>query len=118
MKIIKNISRIIRWGITYITSRIMCIFTKLDENKVVFLSDVRNVLGGNLKETVDDYDMIYSGDLGIYGKEILKEYMKENYGIDLKNYNDTATMIYDVKHQDVYSGGSGPNVILKVATRT
>lgn len=69
----------------------------------------------NLNETVDDYDMIYSGDLGIYGKEILKEYMKENYGIDLKNYNDTATMIYDVKHQDVYSGGSGPACLPLVA---
>lgn len=60
------------------------------------------------KTKVEDYDLILSGDLGIYGKEILKEYMKTEYGINLKNYDDTATMIFDVKNQDVYAGGSGP----------
>ena len=34
--------------------------------------------------------------------------MKEEYKIDLINYNDTATMIYDINKQSVYSGGSGP----------
>ena len=32
-----------------------------------------------LNETVNDYDMIYSGDLGKYGKDILKDYMKAEY---------------------------------------
>ena len=36
------------------------------------------------------------------------EYMQREYGIKLKNYNDTATMIYDLKRQPVYAGGSGP----------
>lgn len=54
------------------------------------------------------YDLILSGDLGIYGRDILREYMKTEYGINLKNYNDTATMIYDVSNQPVYAGGSGP----------
>lgn len=54
------------------------------------------------------YDLILSGDLGIYGRDILREYMKTEYGINLKNYNDTATMIYDVENQPVYAGGSGP----------
>lgn len=62
----------------------------------------------NLNEKVDNYDMIYSGDLGIYGKDIIKEYMSKEYGIDLKNYDDTACMIFDINTQDVYSGGSGP----------
>lgn len=62
----------------------------------------------DMKRTVNDYDLILSGDLGIYGKKILKEYMQLEYGIDLKKYDDTACMIYDVEHQPVYSGASGP----------
>lgn len=60
--------------------------------------------------TVDYYDLILTGDLGIYGKEILIEYMKTAYNIDLsKNYNDTGTMLYDLeKQKDVHAGGSGP----------
>lgn len=60
------------------------------------------------KRDVNYYDLILSGDLGIYGKDILTEYMQREYGIKLKNYNDTATMIYDLKRQPVYAGGSGP----------
>lgn len=62
----------------------------------------------DMKRTVDDYDLILSGDLGIYGKKILKEYMRLEYGINLKKYDDTACMIYDIESQPVYSGGSGP----------
>ena len=58
--------------------------------------------------TVDYYDLILTGDLGIYGKKILKEYLKSEYGINLKNYNDTGCMIYDIKKQPVYAGASGP----------
>lgn len=60
------------------------------------------------KRDVKDYDLILSGDLGRYGKDILKEYMKTEYGINLKNYDDTASMIFDIEHQPVYAGGSGP----------
>ena len=58
--------------------------------------------------TIDYYDLILTGDLGIYGKEILKEYMQIEYGINLKNYNDTGVMLYDLKEQPVYAGASGP----------
>jgi len=54
------------------------------------------------------YDLILTGDLGIYGKSILKEYMKKEYKTNLDNCDDSACMIYDVKKQDVYAGGSGP----------
>ena len=60
------------------------------------------------KREVNYYDLILTGDLGVYGKKILKEYMKVEYNIDLKNYDDTATMIYDLDKQPVYAGGSGP----------
>lgn len=60
--------------------------------------------------SVDDYDLILTGDLGVYGKEILKEYMKETYDIDLKNkHEDSACIIYDREKQpQVKAGGSGP----------
>lgn len=61
-----------------------------------------------LKREVDYYDLILTGDLGVYGKKILKEYMKIEYNIDLKKYDDTACMIYDLEKQNVYAGGSGP----------
>ena len=60
------------------------------------------------KREPDYYDLILTGDLGVYGKKILKEYMKVEYNINLKNYDDTATMIYDLDNQPVYAGGSGP----------
>ena len=65
----------------------------------------------HLKETkrdIDYYDLILSGDLGKYGREIVIDYMKQEYNIKLNNYNDTACMIYDINKQPVFSGGSGP----------
>ena len=65
----------------------------------------------HLKDTnrnIDYYDLILTGDLGIYGKKILKEYMQNEYNINLKNYNDTGVMLYDLENQPVYAGASGP----------
>ena len=59
------------------------------------------------KRKIDYYDLILTGDLGEVGKKILKEYMKKEYNITLKNYDDSATMIFDTDKQEVYSGGSG-----------
>ena len=60
--------------------------------------------------TPKDYDLILTGDLGLYGKEIVIDYMKNNYNIDLsENYNDCGIMLYDLDSQkDVRAGGSGP----------
>ena len=68
----------------------------------------------NTKREVGYYDLILSGDLGIYGKKILIEYMRTEYNIDLKNYNDAACMIFD-ENQPVYAGGSGPACLPLVA---
>lgn len=67
----------------------------------------------HLKETKRDinyYDLIITGDLGAYGSEILKDYLKDEYGIELlNNYNDSGMMIFDYKTQkEVLAGGSGP----------
>lgn len=67
------------------------------------------------KREIDYYDLILTGDLGIYGKDILKEYMRTEYNIDLKNYDDAACMIFDIKNQSVYAGGSGPACLPLVA---
>ena len=65
----------------------------------------------NTKTKVSDYDLILTGDLGRYGKDILKDYMEKEYGIELNNLDDSACMIYDINSQDVYAGGSGPACI-------
>ncbi len=60
------------------------------------------------KTSPDDYDAIFTGDLGSVGSELLKELMKIEYGITLdKNYFDCGLMIYDRESQDVHAGGSG-----------
>lgn len=60
--------------------------------------------------TPDYYDLILTGDLGVYGKEILIDLMHEDYNIDIsKNYDDCGTMLYDLERQkEVMAGGSGP----------
>lgn len=63
----------------------------------------------------DYYDLILTGDLGVVGKEILKEYLNEKYNLKLNNLDDSACMIYDINKQSVYSGGSGPNCLPIVA---
>lgn len=60
------------------------------------------------KREIDYYDLVLTGDLGSVGKKILTDYMSVEYGINLKHYDDTAAMIFDLENQDVYSGGSGP----------
>lgn len=68
------------------------------------------VISDHLKDTnrtIDYYDLILTGDLGVIGKMILKEYIKKEYNISLKNYDDSACMIFDIDKQPVYKGGSG-----------
>lgn len=69
----------------------------------------------NTKREIGYYDLILSGDLGIYGKKMLTHYMKTEYNIDLKNYDDAASMIFDIDNQPVYAGGSGPACLPLVA---
>ena len=59
------------------------------------------------KRNINYYDLVLTGDLGVVGKSILKEYVKKEYKIELKNYDDCACIIYDINSQNVYQGGSG-----------
>ena len=62
----------------------------------------------DLKRAPDYYDLILTGDLGIYGKQILIEYLKGE-GIDIsKNYEDCGLILYDREKQPVFAGASGP----------
>ena len=57
--------------------------------------------------TPKDYDIIFTGDLGKVGTELLYE-LCERDGYDLRcRHNDCGLMIYDLEGQDVHSGGSG-----------
>lgn len=64
----------------------------------------------DMKRSPEYYDLILTGDLGIYGKKILTEYLKEEYKLDIsKNYNDCGVMLYDLNRQEeCLAGGSGP----------
>ena len=62
----------------------------------------------DLNISPDYYDLILTGDLGKYGKDILIDYLKEDK-IDIsKNYNDCGLILYNIDKQDVYAGASGP----------
>ena len=59
--------------------------------------------GGNLK----GIDMIVTGDLGNEGLEILKDLVGRDKSDIISKLDDCGKMIYDMKTQDVHSGGSG-----------
>ena len=57
--------------------------------------------------------MILTGDLGVYGREILIKYMKKAYSVDIgKKLVDSGSVIYDRNKQKyVNAGASGPTAI-------
>ena len=55
----------------------------------------------------EDYDIIFTGDLGYVGTNLLYELL-EREGIDIRcRHSDCGTLIFDRKKQDVHAGGSG-----------
>ena len=56
----------------------------------------------------EDYDAVFTGDLGAVGSDLLYELMLKEEGVDLGSvHRDCGLMIYDRATQDVHSGGSG-----------
>ena len=87
----------------------------------VMAPSAAKVISDHLKDTgrtIDYYDLVLTGDLGFVGKLILKEYIKKEYNITLKNYDDSATMIFDLDNQPVYMGGSGVSCLPLVTYTT
>ena len=72
-----------------------------------------NTINKHLKEkkrNLKYYDLILTGDLGIYGNKILNEMYENKY-----NIKDSACLIFDVNKQNVFAGGSGPVCLPLVA---
>lgn len=58
--------------------------------------------------SVSDYDLILTGDLGFTGTELLHQVLQIEYKKNIKKiHNDCGLMIFNLKEQDVNSGGSG-----------
>ena len=60
----------------------------------------------DLNRTYKDYDLIVTGDLSTYGSGILEVMLKKDDPF-IDNYHDCGCMLYDVKNQPVFQGGSG-----------
>ena len=54
-----------------------------------------------------DYDVIFTGDLGVVGSDLLYTLAdKEGYDIR-KVHNDFGIMMFDIEKDDVHAGASG-----------
>ena len=57
--------------------------------------------------TPDDYDLIVTGDLGVVGRELLLDLLKQkDFDLQEKHF-DCGIAIFDDSSQDTHSGGSG-----------
>lgn len=60
------------------------------------------------KSKPEDYDIILTGDLGKTGSRLLKDLLIKEHDTDISAvHDDCGLMIFDLKKQDVHSGGSG-----------
>ena len=64
----------------------------------------------NTKTKPDDYDLILTGDLSLYGAPIVKAELEKRFG-NVNNYKDSGLIIFDITNQPVFAGGSGPGTI-------
>lgn len=56
----------------------------------------------------DDFDLILTGDLGFTGSALMSELMEREENLEVAyKHQDCGLLIYDLKKQDVNSGGSG-----------
>lgn len=68
----------------------------------------------NFNETIENYDLIVTGDLSKYGSDIFEKCCLER-GINItKKHIDAGITLYNQEKQDVYAGGSGCGCITAV----
>ena len=70
-----------------------------------------NVIVSHLTELDRDinyYDLILTGDLGCIGSKILVEFLKQAYGIKMKQHMDAGCELYLKSQEETYAGASGP----------
>ena len=53
------------------------------------------------------YDAILTGDLGVYGKDILKDCLRKEYNLEVNNIIDAGSTLFKDSGKDI-AGGSGP----------
>lgn len=61
----------------------------------------------DFNRTPDDYDLIVTGDLGVVGRELLLDLLREKGYEFADKYFDCGIAIFDDAAQDTHSGGSG-----------
>ena len=62
----------------------------------------------DLKCDLSDFDTIVTGDLGHIGSDILYEYLRKEYALDIEQrHEDCGKLIFERERQDVHGGGSG-----------
>ncbi|MEG0315196.1 MAG: stage V sporulation protein AD [Erysipelotrichaceae bacterium] len=63
----------------------------------------------DLNRTIDDYDLIVTGDLSSIGLSFLKDLLSKDYKNHgtLDKINDCGLLIYNINKQNVFCGGSG-----------
>lgn len=60
-----------------------------------------------MKRNISYYDVVLTGDLGMYGKKILKDYILKEYNIKLENIIDCGEYVFE-NPTNAIAGGSGP----------
>ncbi len=58
------------------------------------------------KRDVDYYDLILTGDLGVYGSKIMKKYFEKISNKKINNMLDSGSLFYT--EDNIYAGASGP----------
>lgn len=62
---------------------------------------------GDTARSVDYYDLIVTGDLATFGRQMAVQLAAERNLVLGETYKDCGMLIYDTERQDVHSGGSG-----------
>ncbi|MBN4074903.1 MAG: stage V sporulation protein AD [Alkaliphilus sp.] len=98
--------------ITHITTGKVIDFGVVDANNMgaAMAPAAADTIATHLKDTgfkPNDYDLIITGDLGKYGKEIAIDLLRKE-GHKVKNvFSDCGNEIFDHEKQDTHAGGSG-----------
>lgn len=90
--------RIKDFGVTDITNMGAAMAPAAAQTLLDFLTDTAT--------KTDDYDSIFTGDLGEVGTTLFRALLAEN-GVKIQNHKDCGLMLYDTQTQDVHAGGSG-----------
>ena len=120
----KKIKRLINLIILIIANRIMCIFLPLKDNRVLFLSDVRENFGGNLEYLYniipdDKYVKVISVKPDRRVRRSIKEKVRLAYNLSVNKYillddfSRSTSHIKDRKGQEIIQLWHGPGAFKK-----